>query len=164
MRPCGSCRSSCTGALDRGPSVSLEADAGANFPLSDYEVLAGSTVLYHSAVVGVFRCFGGLHSVLVIVADASGHVLLMTDVASTFHEATVNALPEQPSSSELEALLKAHLGFIWRVFRRMGLCPADADDAAQQGFICLMNCCLNSPKNCAESLCWQRSRNWRSQR
>lgn len=59
----------------------------------------------------------------------------MTDVASAFRGASVDALAEHESSSDIETLLNAHLGFIWRVFRRMGLCPADADDAAQQVFM-----------------------------
>src|SRR5690606_16925385 len=36
---------------------------------------------------------------------------------------------------DIEVLLNTHLGFIWRVLRRMGLCPADADAAAQQVFM-----------------------------
>ncbi len=37
--------------------------------------------------------------------------------------------------SDIETLLNAHFEFIWRVLRRMGLLPADADDAAQQVFM-----------------------------
>lgn len=59
----------------------------------------------------------------------------MTDGASAFREAAVDSLAEHESHWTIEALLNAHLGFIWRVFRRMGLCPADADDAAQQVFM-----------------------------
>ena len=59
----------------------------------------------------------------------------MTDVASAFRGATVDALAEHESPSDIETLLNAQLGFVWRVFRRMGLCPADADDAAQQVFM-----------------------------
>jgi hypothetical protein len=40
------------------PPLALEADVGANFPLNRYEYLAGSTVLYGSAVVGIYAGLG----------------------------------------------------------------------------------------------------------
>lgn len=36
---------------------------------------------------------------------------------------------------ELRALVDAHFDFIWRLLRRMGLSPPDADDAAQHVFM-----------------------------
>jgi RNA polymerase sigma-70 factor, ECF subfamily len=71
----------------------------------------------------------------VIVAPACGHMRGMLDVASACSGAAVESLAERESSSDIETLLNAHFGFIWRVFRRMGLCPADADDATQQVFM-----------------------------
>lgn len=55
-------------------------------------------------------------------------------VASARGEATIGSLAEHERPS-IEMLMNAHLAFIWRVFRRMGLAPADADDAAQQVFM-----------------------------
>ena len=43
--------------------------------------------------------------------------------------------PPSPSEATLRALVDAHFDFIWRLLRRMGLSPADADDAAQHVFI-----------------------------
>jgi RNA polymerase sigma-70 factor, ECF subfamily len=34
-----------------------------------------------------------------------------------------------------EAFVREHHAFVWRVLRRLGLAPADADDAAQQVFL-----------------------------
>lgn len=59
----------------------------------------------------------------------------MVDAASTAHEAGIESLAEPDTPSSIEALLHAHLGFIWRVLRRAGFCPADADDGAQQVFM-----------------------------
>ena len=51
-------------------------------------------------------------------------------------------LAESPPSSSaaadpqrVAAFVKAHHGFAWRVLRRLGLSPADADDAAQRVFM-----------------------------
>lgn len=41
------------------------------------------------------------------------------------------------TTPRLTALVKAHLSFVWRVLRRRGLSPAEADDAAQQVFMVL---------------------------
>lgn len=70
-----------------------------------------------------------------IVTRLSGHLLVMVDAVSMSGEATVESLAEQGSSSNIETLLNTHFSFIWRVFRRGGLCPADADDATQQVFM-----------------------------
>jgi RNA polymerase sigma-70 factor (ECF subfamily) len=50
------------------------------------------------------------------------------------------ALPEAPPGAsscrvELEQLIQCHFAFIWRLLRRLGLPPSDADDAAQQVFL-----------------------------
>lgn len=70
-----------------------------------------------------------------IAAAVSGHCVVMVDAASTTDGAGVEALAESDTSPSIEALLSAHFGFIWRVLRRAGLCPADADDGAQQVFM-----------------------------
>jgi RNA polymerase sigma-70 factor, ECF subfamily len=48
-------------------------------------------------------------------------------------------LAEEPVSGErerqLRAVVREHFDFIWRLLRRMGLAPEDADDAAQQVFM-----------------------------
>jgi len=36
---------------------------------------------------------------------------------------------------DLESLIQSHFAFIWRLLRRLGLPPSDADDAAQQVFL-----------------------------
>jgi RNA polymerase sigma-70 factor (ECF subfamily) len=41
--------------------------------------------------------------------------------------------PSDPS--RVHAFVKAHYGFAWRLLRRAGLAPADADDAAQKVFL-----------------------------
>lgn len=38
------------------------------------------------------------------------------------------------NSEELEALVREHFDFVWRLLRRLGLPESDADDAAQQVF------------------------------
>ncbi|OJY30690.1 MAG: hypothetical protein BGO98_26915 [Myxococcales bacterium 68-20] len=43
--------------------------------------------------------------------------------------------PRQASSLSVRELLDAHGDFVWRVFRRMGLQEAAADDALQQVFL-----------------------------
>ena len=37
-----------------------------------------------------------------------------------------------PHQQRLEAIVREYLPFVWRVLRRLGLSPADADDAAQR--------------------------------
>lgn len=46
-------------------------------------------------------------------------------------EASVSRAHEQ----QLRAIVDAHFDFIWRLLRRRGLSPQDADDAAQQVFM-----------------------------
>jgi RNA polymerase sigma-70 factor (ECF subfamily) len=59
----------------------------------------------------------------------------MVDAASACSEVALESLAEDDSSANIDALLSAHFAFIWRVFRRLGLGPADADDATQQVFM-----------------------------
>ncbi len=59
----------------------------------------------------------------------------MGDAASACSEVAVQSVAEDGSPSDIETLLNAHFAFIWRVFRRMGFRPADADDATQQVFM-----------------------------
>lgn len=40
-----------------------------------------------------------------------------------------------PDAQRTEAFVREHYGFAWRVLRRAGLSPADADDAAQRVFM-----------------------------
>lgn len=42
------------------------------------------------------------------------------------------------AGTRLTALAEAHFDFVWRLLRRLGLSPADADDAAQQVFMIAM--------------------------
>lgn len=44
---------------------------------------------------------------------------------------------EEPQRERFQALLKAHFDFVWRSLRRLGVAPADADDAAQEVFLVL---------------------------
>jgi RNA polymerase sigma-70 factor, ECF subfamily len=71
----------------------------------------------------------------VIVARRWGHWPVMRDVISARSEVTDHPLAENAPSPDIETLLNEHFAFIWRVFRRMGLCRADADDATQQVFV-----------------------------
>jgi RNA polymerase sigma-70 factor (ECF subfamily) len=49
----------------------------------------------------------------------------------------LTALPTRAASDakRTEAFVREHYGFAWRVLRRFGLAPADADDAAQRVFL-----------------------------
>lgn len=69
-----------------------------------------------------------------IVTGRVGHKWVMVKPAPARSEAALDSLPEPPPSA-IETLLNAHFAFIWRVLRRMGLRPADADDATQQVFM-----------------------------
>jgi RNA polymerase sigma-70 factor, ECF subfamily len=40
-----------------------------------------------------------------------------------------------PEPARIEAFVREHHAFVWRVLRRSGLSPADADDAAQRVFL-----------------------------
>lgn len=44
-------------------------------------------------------------------------------------------LPSAAGVPRLEALVRDHHAFTWRVLRRLGLSPADADDGAQRVFL-----------------------------
>src|SRR5262245_19860547 len=52
----------------------------------------------------------------------------------TLAAATSTALNRDPPL-EFEKLVHEHLDFVWRLLRRFGLSPADADDAAQHVFL-----------------------------
>ncbi|HEX2678408.1 MAG TPA: sigma-70 family RNA polymerase sigma factor [Polyangiales bacterium] len=43
--------------------------------------------------------------------------------------------PREQSDDKVDAWAHAHLAFLWRLSRRLGLYPADADDAVQQVFV-----------------------------
>lgn len=59
----------------------------------------------------------------------------MVDAASTCSGVAVEPLTEDEPTSDIDSLLSAHFAFIWRVCRRLGFAPADADDATQQVFM-----------------------------
>lgn len=59
----------------------------------------------------------------------------MVDAPSACSEVAVEPLAEDELPSDIETLLSAHFGFVWRVLRRLGMDPADADDATQQVFM-----------------------------
>ncbi len=42
---------------------------------------------------------------------------------------------DPPAARSAEEFVREHYGFAWRVLRRAGLAPADADDAAQRVFL-----------------------------
>lgn len=44
---------------------------------------------------------------------------------------------EEPQRQRFRALVDAHFDFVWRSLRRLGVAPADADDAAQEVFLVL---------------------------
>jgi RNA polymerase sigma-70 factor, ECF subfamily len=46
-----------------------------------------------------------------------------------------SAPPAAAGAGRLEALVRDHHAFTWRVLRRLGLLPADADDAVQRVFL-----------------------------
>jgi RNA polymerase sigma-70 factor (ECF subfamily) len=52
-----------------------------------------------------------------------------------FFHGALRARSEDASEARLRAAVEAHFDFIWRLLRRLGLRPADADDAAQQVFM-----------------------------
>jgi RNA polymerase sigma-70 factor (ECF subfamily) len=63
-----------------------------------------------------------------VIAHAAGH-----DSAGEVAP-SARAVAEQ---SRFAALVREHYAFVWRVLRRFGLAPSDADDAAQQVFMVL---------------------------
>ena len=65
----------------------------------------------------------------------SSHGTMVRPQAATSH-GTVERRPRSDSRDErLHAVVSDHFDFIWRLLRRLGLAPADADDAAQHVFI-----------------------------
>ena len=59
----------------------------------------------------------------------------MVDAPSACSEVAVEPLTEDELPADIDSLLSAHFAFIWRVCRRLGFAPADADDATQQVFM-----------------------------
>jgi RNA polymerase sigma-70 factor (ECF subfamily) len=59
--------------------------------------------------------------------------------AASGHGNPGEVAPCAPTVAEprLVALVREHYAFVWRVLRRFGLAPSDADDAAQQVFMVL---------------------------
>jgi RNA polymerase sigma-70 factor (ECF subfamily) len=55
------------------------------------------------------------------------------DLVDPGAEAPPAAAPPDPA--RVDAFLRRHHAFVWRVLRRNGLAPADADDAAQKVFL-----------------------------
>jgi len=55
-------------------------------------------------------------------------------------EAAPSRAPERdvaPDAGRLERAMRQHLGLVWRLLRRLGLPPPDADEAAQDVFLVL---------------------------
>lgn len=50
-------------------------------------------------------------------------------------ESTGSALPPLDLGARVQAFVREHHAFTWRCLRRLGLSPADADDAAQRVFV-----------------------------
>jgi RNA polymerase sigma-70 factor, ECF subfamily len=48
---------------------------------------------------------------------------------------TALTIPSAPDASRKEEFVRCHYAFVWRVLRRAGLSPADADDGAQRVFL-----------------------------
>jgi RNA polymerase sigma-70 factor (ECF subfamily) len=71
--------------------------------------------------------------------DLAGHVEGVAPTLSMPRDAPdvtpLQAPPGTATTDDLRALVDAHLGFVWRSLRRLGLSPADADDAAQRVFL-----------------------------
>jgi len=55
--------------------------------------------------------------------------------ADTSHGKVERRARSDSRDTRLHALVSDHFDFIWRLLRRLGLAPADADDAAQHVFI-----------------------------
>ena len=50
-------------------------------------------------------------------------------------ESSAERLPPRQSAERIGRLVRDHHRFVWRLLRRLGLAPGDADDAAQQVFL-----------------------------
>ena len=59
----------------------------------------------------------------------------MIDRPGAGHDAGKGQVNPVSSDAAIERLVLAHFDFIWRLLRRFGLHPSDADDAAQEVFI-----------------------------
>jgi RNA polymerase sigma-70 factor (ECF subfamily) len=57
----------------------------------------------------------------------------MSHVSQLVVQEAVASVPS--TRADLEQLVSCHFAFIWRLLRRLGLPPSDADDAAQQVFL-----------------------------
>lgn len=59
--------------------------------------------------------------------------------AAAGHDSPGGVVPCAPPLAEprVAAIVREHYAFVWRVLRRFGLSPSDADDAAQQVFMVL---------------------------
>jgi RNA polymerase sigma-70 factor (ECF subfamily) len=68
----------------------------------------------------------------VIVPEATRHKPGVKEASRS--DATL-AGPTTATHADADDLLANHLGFVWRVLRRLGLSPPDADDSAQQVFM-----------------------------
>jgi RNA polymerase sigma-70 factor (ECF subfamily) len=75
----------------------------------------------------------------VIRSELSGDVRSVTASATSLDTATKaeGASSRAVADSRLVSLVRDHYAFVWRVLRRFGLRPSDADDAAQQVFLVL---------------------------
>jgi RNA polymerase sigma-70 factor, ECF subfamily len=82
-----------------------------------------------------FEDFWRRVSISVIDRGASGVVGLVSLDTPFCPTATTTAPPVSAESARVEAFVREHHSFVWRVLRRCGLAPADADDAAQQVFL-----------------------------
>jgi RNA polymerase sigma-70 factor, ECF subfamily len=45
------------------------------------------------------------------------------------------AVPRHPSAPDFDAIYETYVDFAWQTVRRMGVCPADADDVVQEAFV-----------------------------
>lgn len=55
--------------------------------------------------------------------------------SSASARATPEVVEPRPDAASIDAFVRAHYGFAFRVLRRAGLSPSDADDAAQRVFL-----------------------------
>ena len=69
-----------------------------------------------------------------IVPGRTRHKPGVKEASLPRREATL-AGPAAATRTDIDDLLANHLGFVWRVLRRLGLSPPDADDSAQQVFM-----------------------------
>jgi RNA polymerase sigma-70 factor (ECF subfamily) len=65
----------------------------------------------------------------------SSHGIIVRPQADSSHGTVERRARSDSRDARLHALVSEHFDFIWRLLRRLGLAPADADDAAQHVFI-----------------------------